>query len=444
MKLSRRLLIGFQRLLPSPMSIAILLTLLTMFLALIYKPEELTYGKRAFQILGYWNRGFWSLMEFSMQMMLILVLGYVLALSKGVDRFIGRLTALLDTHAKAVVILSFSTLVVSLLNWGLGLVFGAIFARKIAEAYAAKGLKANYGLFGAAAYSGMMVWHGGLSGSAPLKIAEAHHFLVDKIGQIPLSETIFSSMNIFTSVMVLSLIPAFFYGMGRLVQTQELKLTESTLHQEEKKQPKSKSLDQSRYFAFGVATLILFIPAYTLINADKLNFLNLNFINTILFALAIVAQGSMANFMKAVQKAIGSSAGILVQFPMYAGIMGIMKFSGLYLVFTHFFLDISTTSSFPLFTLLSAAIVNIFVPSGGGQWIVQGPLVVDTAIQLGVSIPKSVMALAYGDQLSNMIQPFWALPLLGITGLKAKDIFPFSLLLMALGFIIFVLALCLF
>lgn len=415
-----------------------------MLLALIYKPEGIAYGKRAFQVLSYWNRGFWSLMEFSMQMMLILVLGYVLALSKAIDRIIGRLTALLDTHAKAVTVLSFSTLVVSLLNWGLGLVFGAIFARKIAEAYVAKGLKANYGLFGAAAYSGMMVWHGGLSGSAPLKIAEAHHFLVDKIGQIPLSETIFSGMNIFTSLIVLSLIPAFFYGMGRLVQKEELILTESTQPKEEGKTSKSNSLDHSRYFAFGVAALILFIPIHTLINANKLNFLNLNFINTILFALAIAAQGSMANFMKAVQAAIGSSAGILVQFPLYAGIMGIMKYSGLYLVFTHFFLDISTASSFPFFTLLSAALVNVFVPSGGGQWIVQGPLIVDTAIQLGVSIPKSVMALAYGDQLSNMIQPFWALPLLGITGMKAKDIFPFSLLLMALGFIIFVLALFMF
>jgi len=437
---------GFQKMLPSPMSIAILLTLLTFVLAVIYKPDEIGYTKRTIDILSFWNMGFWSLMEFTMQMILILVLGYVLALSKSINRFIVKLTTLVDTNAKAAALLSFVTILISLFNWGLGLVFGAIFARKIAEAFSDKGFKFNYGLLGAAAYSGMMVWHGGLSGSAPLKIAEVNHFLVERIGQISLSETIFSKMNLFASGILLIIIPVFFYLIGSKIQVSELKLRggEKILSSEMTKPGGAERLDYSQFFSKFFALLILTIPIYTVFVSKSLSFINLNYINIVLFGLAILAQGSIAEFLQAAKNAIGSSVGILIQFPLYAGIMGVMKYSGLYVLFTQFFLDISTVSTFPFYTMLSAAIVNIFVPSGGGQWIIQGPIVVEAALNLGVSIPKTVMALAYGDQLTNMIQPFWALPLLGITGLKAKDIFPFSLILMILGILLFVLTLLLF
>jgi len=367
-----------------------------------------------------------------MQMILILVLGYVLALSNVIDRIIARLSTLVDTNAKAAALLSFATILVSLFNWGLGLVFGAIFAKKIAEVYSSRGLKFNYGLLGAAAYSGMMVWHGGLSGSAPLKIAEENHFLVDRIGQISLSETIFSPMNLFASGILLVIIPAFFYIIGSRVQTEQVKLRieDNTLASKNNKPLGLEQLDYSRFFSTGFALLILIIPFYTIIVSKSLTFINLNFINLVLFGLAILAHGSIAGFLSATKNAIGSSSGILIQFPLYAGIMGIMKYSGLYILFTQFFLDISSIDTFPFYTMLSAAIVNIFVPSGGGQWIVQGPIIVEAALNIGVSIPKTVMALAYGDQLTNMIQPFWALPLLGITGLKAKDIFPFSILIL--------------
>lgn len=118
--------------------------------------------------------------------------------------------------------------------------------------------------------------------------------------------------------------------------------------------------------------------------------------------------------------------------------MGIMSHSGMVQIMSAFFVSISNETTFPVFTFISAGIVNIFVPSGGGQWAVQGPIIVEAATQLGVSIPKSVMALAYGDQLTNMLQPFWALPLLGITGLKAKEILPYTLILLLAGIIIFI------
>lgn len=446
MKSAKRIMEFMQKMLPSPMSIAIILSFFILVLAVIYKPTEISYAKRTLHVLEYWNRGFWTLMEFTMQMILILVLGYVLALSNGINRLIVRLVSLVNTNAKAAVVLSFATLFVSFFNWGLGLIFGAVFARKIAEYYAVQGLKVNYGLLGAAAYSGMMIWHGGLSGSAPLKIAEANHFLFDRIGQISLNDTIFSTMNLFASALILTLVPLFFYVLASLSGSSEIQLMprEQGVKSDENNLVGAERLDLSRIFAYAFGALLLVIPLSEMFQNSNLNFINLNYINLVLFALAILMHGSIKKFLLATQEAIGSSTGILIQFPLYAGIMGMMKYSGLYILFTQFFIDISTQASFPFYTMLSAAIVNVFVPSGGGQWIVQGPIVVEAALNLGVSIPKSVMALAYGDQLTNMIQPFWALPLLGITGLKAKDLFPFSSLLMVLGVLIFVISLLLF
>ncbi len=124
--------------------------------------------------------------------------------------------------------------------------------------------------------------------------------------------------------------------------------------------------------------------------------------------------------------------------------MGIMNSSGLVDIFANFFVTISNEVTYPIFTMISGGVVNIFVPSGGGQWAVQGPIIIEAANQLGTSIPKSVMALAYGDQLTNMLQPFWALPLLGITGLKARQILPYTILIMLAGLLIFLTGIILF
>ena len=124
--------------------------------------------------------------------------------------------------------------------------------------------------------------------------------------------------------------------------------------------------------------------------------------------------------------------------------MGIMNESGMINIVSNFFVNISNTLTFPVFTFFSAGLVNIFVPSGGGQWVIQGPIIIDTAMRLGVSIPKAVMALAYGDQITNMLQPFWALPLLGITGLKARELLPYTLIIMMAGTIIFIMGLLIF
>jgi len=160
--------------------------------------------------------------------------------------------------------------------------------------------------------------------------------------------------------------------------------------------------------------------------------------------MAIFFHGSIIKFLKATENAIGSTVGILIQFPLYFGIMGMFQSTGIIQDFSEFFQNISNETTYPIFTFISAGIVNFFVPSGGGQWYIQGPLVIQSAIEMGIPLNKSILALAYGDQLTNMMQPFWAIPLLGITGLKAKDILPFTFILMIVGFMVFTIGLLVF
>lgn len=438
--------------LPSPFAIAVILTLITYVLALIFtnRPEN-AVSAYPLVILEYWETGFWELLDFTMQMALILVLGHALALTPVANKIISAFTRYCTNTASAAFWVSLLTIAVSFVNWGLCLVFGAIFARKVAEQAKAKGWKLNYPLIGAAGYSGMMCWHGGFSGSAPLTVAGADHSLVDQIGQIGIEQTLFSGMNITVSLLLLTIIPAVFYLLGKRDAGNELHLSitprEKSSDSQKQALTAAERIDHSKIAALALGGVICFIalrkiwisPAGT-----GLGFINLNYINFFLLGLGVLLHGSFAGFLRAVQEAIGGAMGIIIQFPLYAGIMGIMKYSGLAAGVSYAFVDIASQTTLPIFTFLSAGLLNILVPSGGGQWVVQGPIAVEAAQILNVPVSKIVMALSYGDQLTNMLQPFWALPLLGITRLKAKDILPYSLLIMLVGGLIFISMLLIF
>ena len=206
----------FKSVLPTPFTIAVLLTFFTFLLALFITESKV--GENHFlQLLQFWEQGVWHppLLVFAMQMMLMLVLGHTLALSKPISKIIEKGTKYCNNTANAAAIICFFTLLVSFFNWGLGLIFGAIFARKVGEYASKKGILLNYPLIGAAGYSGLMVWHGGISGSAPIKIAEEGHFLADKIGVISQADTIFSTMNISISIVLLITLPLLMYYLGK-------------------------------------------------------------------------------------------------------------------------------------------------------------------------------------------------------------------------------------
>jgi len=452
----------FKTLLPAPFTIAVVLTILTIGLAFGLTSSNATGFDRVTEVLGFWEKGLWNapLLVFAMQMMLMLVLGHTLALTKPVDTIISYATRFCNNTANAAAIVTFLTILVALFNWGLGLIFGAILARKVGE-YAAKNeIELNYPLIGAAGYSGLMVWHGGISGSAPIKVAEEGHItsLMSSIvspeqlqllpDSVSFSETVFSPMNLTAILLLVIVLPAFMYMMGKQSSIGAfLPLNKQDLALESVDVAGAEKLDHSKLFGLiigGIISLYCIYLAFKIFPEKGFGFINPNYINLLLLGFCLLLHQSFFKFLKAIDQAIGGASGILIQFPLYFGIMGVMNSSGLVQLFSGFFVSISNEITFPIFTFFSAGIVNIFVPSGGGQWGVQGPIILQAALELGVSIPKSIMALAYGDQLTNMLQPFWALPLLGITGLKAKEILPYTVGLMVVGALVYVSVLLIF
>lgn len=452
---------AFRVLLPTPFTIALLLTLFTFLLAYFFTSSELTGMARIIELGEHWENGLWNnnLLVFAVQMMLMLVLGHTLALSKPVNLLISHVTKYCTDTPRAAFIVTLLTVIVALFNWGLGLIFGAILARKVGEQALKNGHTLNYPLIGAAGYSGLMVWHGGISGSAPIKVAENGHLkelmgtnATDSLPEvITLDETVFGNMNLTTCILIIIILPLFMYVLGNKMPgnslTQNVLPKLNSVQQINNNAEGIGKLDVSRLFSVATSLLILSYLTYKTTTGFQQNafaFITPNYLNLLLLGLCLMFHRSIRNFLSAVDEAVGGAAGILIQFPLYFGIIGIMTHSGLVEVFSSFFTSISNEVSFPIYTFISSAIINVFIPSGGGQWAVQGPIILQTASDLNVPFHKVIMALAYGDQLTNMLQPFWALPLLGITGLKAQKILPYSFALMLVGTIIYLLVLLIF
>lgn len=456
----------FKRLLPSPFTIAVLLSVLTLIIAqLLTKPDDTSHGQYFIHLVTSWEDGLWDSsgggLYFAFQMMLILVLGHILALTPSVDRLIQSLLRYCTTTSNSVIIVSISAIIMGLFNWGLGLIFGAIIARKVGEKFARERKPLNYGLVGAAAYVTMMIWHGGLSGSATTKSMEEGYIpkMMESVNSagvfpnsVPFEATIGSTMNIVVILLCLILIPLFLYFLSKKTKSSEkIPAFEHSIVKEKKEKGSSargaEKLDFSYILGIGLGVSFLSIGIYKAFNysgESSLGFIQLNFINLMFLGLSLALHKNINNFLHALQEAIGDISGILIQFPFYFGILAIMNNSGLIVVFSDSITSIASAYTLPLFTAISAGLVNFFVPSGGGQWAIQGPIILETARELGADLPKSILAMAYGDQLTNMLQPFWALPLLGITKLKPQQLLPYTFLLCILGFFIFGIALLIF
>ena len=335
---------------------------------------------------------------------------------------------------------------------------GAILVRGVLDEMqkpqASAGLRSlSQGMLGAAGYTGLLVWHGGLSGSAPLKVAEAGHLasLVPQAAWAPLlpetislTETVFAPWSLMVTGAVVAAVVALFAWLGGRVKggLLEVEVTGSTQegHQEETTvQPAetlggvAEAMDTTPWIALGLGVVTLGGACWWALQSPggmALSFVTPDWINMLLLALALFAHGQVRGFLVALDKAIGGASGILVQFPLYFGIMGIVTGTGLGQTLAGALVDATSAAWLPETLFVSAGVLNVFVPSGGGQWAVQGPLVLEACHALGVSWERGIMAMAFGDELTNMLQPFWALPLLGITGLSARDILPYTLLVM--------------
>ncbi|MBA6340929.1 short-chain fatty acid transporter [Colwellia sp. MB02u-10] len=418
--------------LPDPFVFAVILTFVV-FIAAI----PLTQSS-PMDLVTAWYGGFWSILSFAMQMAMVLVTGTILATTDVFKKYLSKLAGFSKTPGQAILLVSFVALVASFINWGFGLVIGAIFAREVA--HKVKGV--HYPLLIASAYVGFLIWHAGFSGSIPLTIASSTGLAEITNGAltqaIPTSETIFSSYNlIIVAILVLTLpfILKFMHPSKEKTIEVDTRLFEAEIVEtlDKNNMTPAQKLENSKWINRALGVLgYSFIFSYFIENGFALN---LNIINFIFLFTAIILHGTPIKVVRAVADASKNVGGILLQFPFYAGIMGLMKFMGpdgvsLAGYISQGFVNISTVDTFPLFTFLSAGVVNFFVPSGGGQWVVQAPIMMPAAIELGVDTARTAMAIAWGDAWTNMIQPFWALPLLGIAKLGARDIMGYCLVIL--------------
>ena len=436
--LGKRLTGWSERYVPDPFVLVVLLTFFTALAAYFLGAEMqgLGAGERASVLGGYWFSEFYNvnLMRFALQMILVLVLGHALAMSTPVRRGIRALAKVVVTPGAAVVVVALVACLASLVQWGLGAIAGAFMAREMGRAFAAQGRPVHYPLLGAAGYGGFLIWHGGLSGTAPLTVAQADHFLVDTLGQIPVSQTLFSSMNLVVTGSLLVLVPLLFWRLtprdpdqmrGFPIEELNEEPVASVASPRETAHPVVRFLEGSRFLSLllGAAMVGVLVNYFAEYGVDGWN---LDSINLLFLTLGILAHPTPKAYVMAIADGVRGAAGIVLQFPFYFGILGMLRESGLIVDISHFFVEISTATTYPLFTFLSAGLVNFFVPSGGGQWAVQGPVMMEAIDTLGVAPHRAILALSYGDAWTNMLQPFWALPLLGIMGLKAKDIIGYT------------------
>ncbi|MGS4947122.1 short-chain fatty acid transporter [Meridianimarinicoccus sp. RP-17] len=415
--LSRPAVTLTERYLPDPFIFVLILTVVAAAAAMLFE------GTTPLEIVEIWGNGFWDLLTFSMQMLLVLVTGFILASSPPVKRLLAALAGRASGPGAAIVLVSLVSLAASWINWGFGLVIGALFARELARV-----VRVDYRLLIAAAYSGFVVWHGGLAGSVPLTIATPGHFTEDQIGVIDTGMTIFAGFNLLIVAALFIVIPL----TNRMMLPSEADSVFVTREQLGEVGTKdfvptrpAEHLENSRVLMWLVGLPgIAFLVSYF---ADG-GGLNLNIVNFMFLMVGIVLHGTARNLLDALQEAIKGGSGIVIQFPFYAGIMAIMIHSGLAQSMSEWFASISTAATLPFWTFISAGVVNLFVPSGGGQWAVQAPVMLPAAEALGADVARIAMAVAWGDAWTNLLQPFWALPMLAIAGLKAKDIMGFCLI----------------
>lgn len=445
----------FRRTAPDPFVLAILLTVLTAVLALGFGQVPHAPGTSTSALLALFDTwrssaGIFKLLDFAMQMCLILVSGHALASSRPASRAIARLADWPRNTAQAAVMVSFVACLTSVFNWGLCLITGALLARATGRSLARRGIRAHYPLLCAAGYMGLLVWHGGFSGSVTLTMtnpAEAAKVLppayVERLGGqgVPLTETTFSGLNVFVTLGLLLGIPAL---MGLLApkRQEDLQPIDAFRPASPTEAPAGDAptgdapretipdrLDRSPLLAFVLGVPLLLVPLrhVALLGASSLD---LKAIIAGMVGLGLLLHGSPRSYLGAIEDGAGACGGIILQFPLYAGIMAMMEGSGLVRQFADALTALGPPATVPITSFLAACVINMFIPSGGGHWAVQGPVALESGLRAGIAPGKMILSVAYGGEVTDMLQPFWALPLLAIVGVRARDIVGYTAIVM--------------
>jgi len=432
-RIGERIAGNVQKWLPDPFLFAILLTFIALIMGMVFADQT------AEQMVRHWYKGFWNLLAFAMQMTLILVTGYVLAHAPFIRPTLDWIADLPKTGGQAVVLVTLLSLVFGWINWGFGLIVGAVMAVEVGKRAHVKGIPVHYPVLCTAGYAGLGVsWHWGLSGSAPLLSATKGHVFEKLIGVVPTANTIFSSYAIWLMILSLVFVPLVMYliapksaarcrGIEHWLPEAVNTGGASAAAPELAAGNFADKINNSRFIG-GLIALMGII--YILMYFGGGGTLNLNIVNFTFLIVGLALYLRPYQYLLAFYDAVRAAAGVILQFPFYAGIMGMISLSGLAVIMAGWLINIANPTTFPMMAWLASGFVNLFVPSGGGEWAVLGETLIRAGQNLGVPIGKTIIAYGTGDAWTNLLQPFWAIALLGITGMRARDMFGYCITLM--------------
>ena len=433
--LARPFVTFVERYYPDPFVFVVLLSVLTFLLSLVLADATPATA------LSAWGDGLPSLLAFTAQICITLLAAHALAHTDRVQTLLKRIGNIPKNATGAYALVAFSAGIGSLIAWSLGLIVGATVAREVAAQGAKRGIRIHYPLLVASAYAGFVIWHMGYSSSAGLFVATAGHSLEAEIGIIPITDTVFTLHNgllaLITLVIVCVVCPLMRPRDQEIIEIDPALLEE---HVEEpgnvaERQTFAQYLDRMRTLTLILGAALFAYIGYSFY-ANGFH-LNLNLVNWSFLGAGLLLSRSPSHYVKLINNASSTIGPILIQYPFYAGILGMMQGTGLAGIISDWFTSIATAETLSFFAFLCAGLVNMFIPSGGGQWAVQGPIFIEAGQNLGVDPSIIVLAISYGDQWTNMIQPFWTIPLLAIAGLHMRQIMGYT-------FVIFLLTLFLF
>ncbi|WP_432937316.1 short-chain fatty acid transporter [Kribbella sp. CA-253562] len=409
-----------------------------------------------------WGDGLDGLMAFIGQLALTLVASHALAHTDAVRRMLEKVGGLPRRQATAYALVAFIAGVSSLVSWALGLVVGALIARQVAIQARKRGIRLHYPLLVASAYGGFVLWSMGYSSSAALFVATPGHTMESKIGIIPVTETIFSPWNVGILLVGLLVITVLMALLRPRKDSEIVEISEEAVAEYE-----ASGLESDHQYlqvtdgpvAPGGATtltrtkptfgerldnnrLLSIVPGLALTGYVALYFvrdgfgLTLDIVNWTFVALGLLLARSLRHYMVLVGRASATVGEIILQYPFYAGMAGMMGATGLVAVMGGWFVDVSSASTLSFWGFVSAGLINVFIPSGGGQWVVQGPIFLEAAQTLGVAPSRVVMGVALGEW-TNMIQPFWTIPLLAIAGLRVRQVMGYTFVVLIVFFVLY-------
>jgi short-chain fatty acids transporter len=387
-------------------------------------------------IVSSFGDGYWSLIPFTMQMAIVTISGYVVASSPPAGKLIAWLAKIPKTERSAVALVALLTILASLLNWAFSLVFGGLYVRALARRM---DLRVDYRAAGAAAYLGLgATWALGLSSSAAQLQANVESIpksLLPITGVIPFSETIFLPQSILMLVVLIVVSVGIAYWSApkaeSAVTAQELNVDLSEDVDSGLDYPKQPGewLEYSPILTLLIVALGFSWLALEFMHKDVMVAIsNLNTYNILFLMLGMLLTWRPKRFLRSISRAVPSTAGILIQFPLYGSIAFILTKAAtpeghtLSHYISDFFVSISTRDTFSALMGIYSAVLGFFVPSGGGKWIIEAPYIMQAANELKVHLGWSVMVYNAAEALPNLINPFFMVPLLAVLGLRARDI----------------------